>query len=413
FQDFWHQLCAALSDAARPGHLLSDAVLAQSNGLVHSPLNARIAPAHLCEPDDPDGPACRDAVGRVIAAYRRAQADRRGAPAPCMWERITSEKGRFLKALERGDVPALCRDLGRMFRTDLVWGLGHVHESHPDLLAGSPEGSFVHLKFTDTLVNLAEAVGAARVTSMEQDGVGHLQPLNVDLDELARAVLGRAGMDLSFPAVGAAYGFRVADRFLTIDSLVHGYTLHRLRQLGAGPGSEVAEIGGGYGCLAMLAHRAGLRRYTIYDLPWVNALQGYFLITSLPPGSVRLYGESAETTGALSVMPYWAIEDVPDGSVDYFVNTDSIPEMGLETGRGYVRHIRRLLRGAFLSINQEAKAPSGGYGNQLCVRELVEEAGGFRAESRCRAWMRCGYVEEVFRPAGRPAPGADCAGGGM
>ena len=37
--------------------------------------------------------------------------------------------------------------------------------------------------------------------------------------------------------------------------------------------------------------RAGFTDYAIYDLPWVNALQGYYLIMALPEGSVRLYGE--------------------------------------------------------------------------------------------------------------------------
>jgi hypothetical protein len=144
-----------------------------------------------------------------------------------------------------------------------------------------------------------------------------------------------------------------------------------------------------------MAHRAGVRRYAIFDLPWVNALQGYFLIRTLPEGTVRLHGEDA---GDVRVLPYWKLDDEPAGSCDVLVNTDSLPEMGHATAKGYLPKVRRVTRGVFLSVNQEAKAEVPGVGPQQCVAELVAEAGGFRAESRQRYWMRQGYVEEVYRP---------------
>jgi hypothetical protein len=144
-----------------------------------------------------------------------------------------------------------------------------------------------------------------------------------------------------------------------------------------------------------LAYRAGLTDYAVYDLPWVNALQGYFLIMALPPGSVRLYGEDA---GTLAVLPGWSFGQVADRSVDYVVNSNSLPEMGAETARGYVRDIRRAVRKLFLSINQECKVPVMDYGPQQCVAELVAAEGGFRRLSRSRYWVRHGYIEEVFRP---------------
>jgi hypothetical protein len=130
-------------------------------------------------------------------------------------------------------------------------------------------------------------------------------------------------------------------------------------------------------------------------LPWVNALQGYFLIMALPPGAVRLYGE---TGGDVAVLPHWCVRSLPDGSVDHMVNSDSMPEMGVETARDYVRQISRLLRGGglFLSINQEGKGANADVGPQNWVAELIAEHGGFRAASRQRGWMRQGYVEEVL-----------------
>jgi hypothetical protein len=267
------------------------------------------------------------------------------------------------------------------------------------LLRSSPE-TFLHYRFTDVLVSLAEAVGAARVTAMLQDAPAHLQPLNRNLNDLYTHTVARLGFDPAFPAIGAAYGFHIAGRTATIDSLTHAYTAYRLGQLDAGGAdATVYELGGGYGCLAMLAHRAGIGRYTVFDLPWVNALQGYFLILALPHEAVRLYGETpSPTSGTVSLLPYWKLADEPAGACDVFVNSDSLPEMGYDTARGYLPHIRRVTRKAFLSINQEAKAAVPGVGPQQCVRELIEADGGFICRSRQRHWVRSGYVEEVFEP---------------
>jgi putative sugar O-methyltransferase len=178
--------------------------------------------------------------------------------------------------------------------------------------------------------------------------------------------------------------------------LLHSYTLHRLQQLGVDKEEQVVEIGGGFGCLAQLSARAGYQRYAIYDLPWVNAIQGYYLIMSLPPDTVRLYGE---TEGSIEVNPFWKFESLADNSIDCVVNTDSLPEMGRHTAFGYIQEVRRVLKGVFLSINQEAKADNAGVGHQNSVAELVSEAGGLKRLVRCLYWMRQGYVEEVYAPS--------------
>jgi hypothetical protein len=398
-QNLWHQFSATLTSAAKTGNPLAERVLDHTHGLLHSPLCARLAASWVPDPA-PAGPAGRAAAARVVAAYRKARADRAAPPAPGLWDGIAAGKRDFFAALARGDEAAVQADLDRMFASDLTWGLGQVHASHPGMLAGSPE-TFLHYRFTDVLVSLAEAVGAARVTAMLQDAPDHLQPLNRDLDSLYEAVVGRLGFDPTFPAVGGAYGFTVAGRPTTIDALTHAYVAYRLGRLGAaGPAATVYEIGGGYGCLALMARRAGVGRYVVFDLPWVNALQGYFLIRALPEGAVRLYGEESPPPagGGLELLPYWKLYDEPAGSCDVLVNSDSLPEMGHATAAGYLPHVRRVVRRAFLSINQEAKAAVPGVGEQNCVRELVEAAGGFACRSRQRYWMRQGYVEEVFEP---------------
>ena len=427
-QDLWGRFSGLVTDAARAGNPLADLVLEHTSGMMHSPLCCRMAATAFTRTPEPDA-AGAAAARRVIAAYHRARADAAAPPAPSLWDAIAADKRDFLAALDRADVPAVQHALDRMFVTELTWGLGQVHPSHLPLLRA--ESSWLHFRFTDALVSLAEAVGACRVTAMSQDVPDHLQPLNRDPNAVYEAAVARLGFDPSFPAVGSAYGFRVTGRLVTIDGLTHAYAAHRLAQLGAaGPAATVYELGGGYGCLALLARRAGVGRYAVFDLPWVNVLQGYFLIRALPEGAVRLYGEdepvspgadgteaaSRPTNGSLPgppltptplpkgergtihLLPYWKLYDEPAGACDVLVNSDSLPEMGRETAAGYLPHIRRVVRRAFLSINQEAKAAVPGVGEQNCVRELIDAVGGFVCRSRQRHWVRPGYVEEVYEP---------------
>ena len=152
--------------------------------------------------------------------------------------------------------------------------------------------------------------------------------------------------------------------------LDHAYTVHRLRQMGES--HRIAEIGGGYGCLALLLNRVGYESISVFDLPWVQVLQGYFLLMSLPPGTVSLYGE--EDVGAIRLQPYWEFHDLADASIDYVINTNSLPEMAHEDRVGYIDTIRRVAKKAFFSINQESGLRVGDYDPQSSVSGLIAQA---------------------------------------
>lgn len=383
----WHHFSSELAGAEKQGNPLAAKVLEQTHGLLHSPLSARFAPT--VKPTGKVPPRSQEAATRVVAAFQRTRKDQAVPPSASMWDALTLDRKEFLDALTAGNVPVVQRMLEKLFVTPLVHGLGQVHVSHLDLL----DQPITHLgfHFTDTLVSFAEALGVSRVSCMGQDAPGHLRPLHRDLDDLFERSVARLGFDAGYPDQCSAFGFRVAGTLTTIDSLTHAYAAHRLMQLGAGLESSVFEIGGGYGGLALMAHRAGIGRYAIFDLPWVNALQGYFLICALPANSVRLYGEA---TGNLRVEPYWRLD--AENECDFSVNSDSLPEMGEATAAGYLKHLHRVTGSAFLSINQEAQAHYGDVGPQNCVRELIDRHGGFRCVSRQRHWLRQGYVEEVL-----------------
>ncbi|MBY0524361.1 MAG: putative sugar O-methyltransferase [Gemmataceae bacterium] len=337
------------------------------------------------------------AVERVVEAYH--QSTRTGqVPRQCLWDEIRGSlaKTAFFEAMERRDVRAIQHWLGRMFQTDLIWGLGKVHEAQPVDLRTNGSQALPALGVTDFLVSLGQAVSAQTVVSIQHQGYdAYAHQLDVDVEDLLRRVEAQARLDVSLPPVGAAYGCRIGSRLINMDSLLHSYSVHRLRQLGAQSHSTVVEIGGGYGCLAALAHRSGLRRFTICDLPWVNALQGYFLLMALPPRAVSLYGEAP---AEVQVLPFWTFEELADRSADFVVNTDSLPEMALETRKKYIAGIARVLRGLFLSVNQESSLCVGALEPQSAVAPLIDAHGGFRRLSRHLYWMCQGYVEEIYAP---------------
>jgi hypothetical protein len=362
--------------------------------LMHLPHGPTLAPVVMLDPD-PDDERSRAAATRVIDAYQAAMRAAQ-APSPSMWALIGARYTAFFEAMLARDVEVVRGTLARLFDSALIWGLGRVHPDTPGhIRSGQPEG--FQIQVTDALVSLAEATGVARITSIEQQGIeGHLGALQADTGALLTAIVDRTGLQTEMPQMGANYGCEIAGRRVSIDSLVHAYTACRLRQLGVGAGERVAEIGGGYGCLSYVCRRNGFADYTIYDLPWVNVLQGYMLIMSLPPDEVSLFGEPDRP---VRVRPFWEFAALPDRSVDVVINTDSLPEIGEETARRYIADIARVLRRGFLSINQEAMADYPGIGRQLHVNALVAAEPRLRARHRHRYWMREGYVEEWFVPA--------------
>jgi len=363
-----------------------------THSFMHYPWNATTAPTRVLEPDHADI-RHTEAVTRVIEAYQQAMKEQVTA-APCMWDDIGSRNNEFLKALEIGKFPDVSRILSHLFQSPVIWGLGKFDNKLLEDVQKNREKSHLQLRITDALVSLAQATGAARLTCVEQQGIEpHIKALQVNLAELLEATEERAGFEISSPEIGATYGCIVNNKLVTLDGVINAYIAYRLRQLGVGNTSNVVEIGGGFGCLAEIVFRYTGCPYFIYDLPWVAAIQGYFLIMSLPPGSIKLLGESA---GQVEVMPFWRFSDWPERSIDFLVNSDSLPEMGFETASDYVRKIAIRLRGLFLSINQEAMAMNAEAGRQNCVHSLVSSTDTLSLKSRSLYWMRQGYVEEVY-----------------
>jgi putative sugar O-methyltransferase len=390
-QDFLNEQNAKLSVELGAGSTL--------HSFMHYPWTAQTAAQAILDPDK-DIERARRAIERIISAFKISQDENQALTGSSMWDEIGNRHSGVIAMIAAADVDSLVPLFTQLFQSELIWGLGKFDNNLVEDMKRVPDKSHVQLRITDALISLAQASAAYGVTNVEQQGTrGHLNALDTNLENIFRATREKTGLELSSPEVGASYGCRIDGQFVTIDGFLHSYSLLRLKQLEAQTDGLIAEIGGGFGALAQLAVRAGYRKYRIYDLPWVNAIQAYYLLMSLPENSVRLHGEPKHDKQFVEVLPYWEFERVPPESLDFVINCDSLPEMSSDTCASYLKAIARTLKGVFISINQEAKSPNANGGNQNSVPEMVDSLGKLKRISRSLYWMRQGYVEEIYVPA--------------
>ena len=365
-------------------------------GFMHYPVGISVAPPCILPPNELS-PRTRRAAERITEAWHRSKSDAQQA-APSLWDTAMYRYyAEFILALELRQVHKVEETLNAMFRSTVSWGTARMHWSWPEQMLADPHSHYCLTKCSDVLYSLGEAVGVKVMPSIEQHGGwgGFCNTLKVDLSALVHAIEQTAGLDLSFPSCGGPMGVNINEKLLTIDSILHSYSVYRMRELGAQDGDRIVEIGGGYGCMAYLMYRAGFRDLEIIDLPWQNAIQGFFLMNSLPEDAVCLYGETG--AGSVKVMPPWAFARHVDRSVDYVINVNSMPEIGLDDARDYVRTIGRVVRKTFVSMNHESGQANLGVGPRGPVHKLAE-MGRLRRVSRGIWWMEQGYVEELYQP---------------
>ena len=339
---------------------------------------------------------------RVIAAFVRArQFESTSIPAEQqpnegIWEmnKLAFHKPMY-DLLERQDAPGLASCLCNGLRTTAGHGIGggaHVFEA-----AVNPESSStIATLIVDHLVTLAEALGVLPVENPEQGRWG--VNLYEDLDELCRSIERVTGHLLGFPRVFGNFGVRVGERLIDVRTPDTAYTCHRMNGLLNGlEGRSILEIGAGFGGTAYYGVLRGVDRFTIIDLPFMNALQGFFLIKALGDDRVRLFGEQ-NVSASVQVQPYWEIQHFHDRQFDLTMNHDSLPELPLARAREYIDTIPRYTASFFYSINQESMGSTDRPdGQQLVVPRLLEGNAAYRRIGRFPYWLRPGYVEEVYQ----------------
>ncbi len=315
-------------------------------------------------------------VGRVRAAYHRALADNPPELPNDLWRGIAaSYHGDLAALLLSDDLEALDGYLRDLPKQSAAQGFFQGRAFY-DQCVSDPEALSDHARLSaDALAGLAELVGALNVRNPQQ-GEWTALPFP-DTTEMQRAAEAKIGHSLSIPDVfnGCLFvGDRVHSRVCNAASAVFGAA--RLKP------ASIAEIGAGLGFTALYTRQRGIQ-HTLYDLPLMCAVQGYFLLHAL--GDVRLYGEGDDSP-TTRILPWHRYgEEVP---TDLTLNVDSFPEIN----RAVVETYLRKTKGWLYSVNQEAQAWITGETRQLVVREIVGKDPLWRTPN----WTRRGYVDEVF-----------------
>lgn len=342
----------------------------------------------------PDQPAI---VARLIEYYHRLKAEFAALHLSVnhdMWAAITAQTQDVQAALERRDADTVSAALLHVCGGPLAVGFMN-YKHYTDLIANPRARSYEARHFVDKLLSLSEALGCQPVQCPEQGQWGYPA---LDLPALLRAVRERLPMPIEPPAAGGGtFGLETEYGLLCLKDITAMYTACRaLAVLGSGSRRSVAEIGGGTGTLAYYLARSGIEEISVYDLPMVSLVQGYYAMRSLGPDAVLLHGE-ADRPAQVRLLPYWQVEAAPDRHFSLFINQDSLPEIEAGAAARYIDLVKAKCSGHFLSLNQEGRAPNAGGVPQSVVYDLVQRSGGYERVYRFPHWMRTGYVEELYR----------------
>lgn len=315
---------------------------------------------------------------RLINAWHFSAASNPGKTGG-MWDQITAGHARLKCALEKRNPETLSQLLSNMFQEHLVHGIAMGKSTAANARCVPHRHAAI---WCDRLLRFGEAVGVCSVRSPEQGGL--VAPL--EWQDIISQIEHIIGFELVFSDVGAPYGVALKGSVFPEQSFTHAYAAWRINSIGSF--KSIAEIGGGYGGLCAYLSRNECT-YTIYDLPYTNILQGYFLLRCGFPVSL-----GGERPNQIQILPWWNIYE-KDAKFDLVINQDSIPEMSIEAGKKYIDRIKQITPN-FYSVNQEASALNGQTGRQLRVPDLIKSCGGYDLKSRNLFWLRDGYVEELY-----------------
>lgn len=356
--------------------------------LTHPMIGVVPPPISIAEPAAPP----EGLLPRIQAAFRGADVGATKS-GPSMWDVVPRREADFIAALSSARPDELSAHFENMFQRTLLEGMAHTG-IFLDSERNPYRADYFALRVVDALLSLAEALAVLPQPSNQQTRLPeYIAYLNSDLHELLPRVEKALGFSLAAPAIGRPNVCVLGGVPTTPDLLRHAYVVHRLHEIGLEPDDAILEIGGGFGAVALLAHRAGFRSYTVIDLPHVNAIQTCYLGAALGEDAVAGYREAK---AAIQLLPPQAIAELPDRSFALVLNMDSLPELSSLDAETYLRHVRRLAP-LLLSINQEAQKFHAGIGRQLWVPELLQQIGGFHRLHRQRYWMEQGYSEELYQ----------------
>ena len=348
--------------------------------------------------EGPGGEFSDELLKRVCSIYEKGSQNY--SVVGDIWQENEKRTAAYIDALKRNDLPFLRSCFENILIGDLLEGMAHANGIVIDEERNPYTPDYFMLRVADTLLSLGEAVGCYQVHSFAQMSlqqyIGHVNPA---FEQLIEDIESHLGFSIGMPTDGNPPVIQAGAKKLNPDSIQHAYTAFRIREtLRDVSNPRILEIGGGYGMTALMSHRAGLRNYLIADLPFVSSFQLGYLGSVLGSDRVASHADPDFKLDApfdIALCSPDRLAEIPDQSLDLVVNVDSIPEMPPEVGRNYLREIKRICRGKFLSINQEAQKQHLGL-KQSRVWDMIRKEGGFQQLARYRHWMEQGYVEEIY-----------------
>jgi hypothetical protein len=306
-----------------------------------------------------------------------------------IWARIGNSQSDFFEILHNGSPEQLASYLCNMSRHSATTGTVQGNREFAHLKRSFFYRRYLARMAADKILLLAEALGVISLANPEQTG-------NDRSDKDFKAVLSniekQLGLSLVPPNIdGGLLKIWIGPAKFNERDCNAIYTASLLKTF-----KNVCEIGGGSGRVAYWAHHLGIPEYTIIDLPQINVIQGFYLMSSLGGDSVQLFGESK--SAPIKIVPNTAYRQTVNISrFDVVLNQDSFPEMSQEVAIEYLEWIAGD-RKNLISINHENQ-PRGTEGNrQNRVSSLFLEIKEYELISRQQYWLRRGYALETWGP---------------
>ena len=336
--------------------------------------------------NDPHAP--KSLIQRMIRAYQAANVETYDGNS--MWTLYFREKHldahNFLMA---GDVEAVSEAWSNPGGNFIFWGFEEINLTATAAYRSNPLVN-PSARIYDNLLRLGEATGVTRLEYPEAPQRTTFDSVEAILEGLDEVM----GFRIDFPnPFQSEYGLQTSRGVASYRAIQALYQAYRTKLLMADrPDAKVLEIGPGLARSAYYCVRAGIKDYTVIDVPFSNVSQAYYLGVTLGEDQIALKGEN----DAAPVKILTPNEFVGGAEhYDLIVNFDSMTEIDGDVQRSYMNEI---IAGAdvFLSVNHEYNARSvHGW-----IAELLPDS---RA-SRHPYWMRNGYVEEVLVMPPPPVP---------
>ena len=321
-------------------------------------------------------------VSRIIAAYQKASAKFLGH-GESMWKALNGMNMDIHEAASSGNLEVLADLLRNPHRTDLFYGFEYLGKSLQTPQTDEEKAGH-NRALHKMLVDLCEVTGATKIANPAQRNPPE-RDLSVEnlLDQLDRVL----GYKVDFPNPHPVQpGMPTSRGIISSRALAAIYQAWRIKTLTQNAGSpKVLEIGAGLGRTAYYAYKAGIRDYTIIDLPMTNIAQANFLGRVISDDEISV---SAEEQGGVIKIRDVSWSPPPSERLDLIMNIDSLTEMDRGHATAYLNMMEKHTN-VFLSVNHEV--------NGFTVAELLEGR-STRMVIRNKYAMRPGYVEEiVFR----------------